>query len=280
MQKLKYSFFLLFLVLTFPACKKESLLQETKKIVKVQIKGYIMTDTLEFVVNGKSIIQAIDNSFQNPGDGSNIAYLNAGDEIFVRKKAGGKAVGKFNIQADPFAQEKKFFYDGTTLTDNLELTPVSDPNNYGLKLQFSTNFVDFYGGPVDIEFFEQVTTTTRPRVTTYESVKLITSVTNKFSDFYELPPIQPEAGKLKSYVFKVYKTGTKELPYTKMDNVDISDPENFYVTLLLDSAAPIPGASMLISISPVLTDENGNTTPTGTRVFPDYALRDFASVFR
>jgi hypothetical protein len=266
------------LLLMFAACKKETVLTGSKNVINVQVKGYVMADTLEFVINGKILGQAIESTFTSGDGGWSGSYINAGDEITVRKKADGKTVGTIKISESPFEQEKKIFYDGTTLTDNLVLTPVSNPDNFGFKLQFKTTFADFYGGPVDIEFFEESTTTTRPRIITYKSIKLIAGVTGSFGNFNELPPLLPETGKRKVYAFKIYKAGTKDLPYTKMDHVDIPDPDNTYG--YLDEVSPAPGMSMLISISPVLIDENGNQGPNGAFVSAGFQLFDFASAFR
>lgn len=276
MQKINYLFLLLLITSIF-SCKKETPYSENPGIVRVEFAGYIMMDTLEFVKNGVIIGQAIDNSFTILGS-SQPALFKAGEKVIVRKKADGKTVGTFDINLEPFAQKKKLFYDGENLTDNLVLTPVSDPNNYGFQIQFSTVFSDFYGGPVDVEFFEKSTRTARPRVTTYTSVRLLQGVTGKFGEFIELPLPVPEDGKTKSYVFKVYKAGTNELPYTKMDNVDIADPDGFYGNL--DVVFQTPGESILLSISPTLMDVNGNTGLTGTTVIADYITRDFAFAFR
>jgi len=268
MKKISYIFFCL-VSLIIISCKKEEQLTEPADIVKLKIAGYVMTDTLEFVVREKTIGQAIEDVFTITNDSQEGALFNAGDEILIRKKDNKTEVGKIRVGASPFNQRKKIFFDGKVLSENLVLTPVSSPANMGFRLQFSTIFPDFYGGPVDVEFFEQSRLTRPPRTVTYTSVKLIKNVTGAFGDFIELLPLTVESGKTKAYVFKVYKGDTKELPYTKLDNVALSDPANNYGTLG-DVGGFVPGSSMLISISPYLA--NG-------KVNDGYQTRDFAFAF-
>lgn len=109
MIKLKYLplVFALFLL----ACKKEQLLNPNQgKAVSLAIKGYVMADTLEFVLNNKVLGQAIDNKFTLNG-----TLFNAGDKIQIRKKTDSKAIGNIEVAASPFNQVKRIFYDGTTL---------------------------------------------------------------------------------------------------------------------------------------------------------------------
>jgi len=263
MIKFKY-LFLLFSVFLF-ACKKQQPAEsEIAKTVSLEIKGYVMTDTLEFLINNKVIGQAIDNQFNIPGK-----LFNTDATIAVRTKAEKKEVGSFKVDANPFTQIRKIFYDGKTLADNIVLTPVTNPNNMGFRLRFSTTFKGFYGGPVDIEFFEMARTTTRPRITKYTSVKLVNNITASFGDFVELPTIAEEEGWVKSYSFMVYKSGTKELPYKDNTDVNISDPLANYGSFADVFTA---GASGLISISPTMQD--------GTAIGDSYDIADFSYEFR
>ncbi|NHA06348.1 hypothetical protein G7092_21240 [Mucilaginibacter sp. HC2] len=257
MIKLKYLplVFALFLL----ACKKEQLLNPNQgKAVSLAIKGYVMADTLEFVLNNKVLGQAIDNKFTLNG-----TLFNAGDKIQIRKKTDSKTIGNIEVAASPFNQVKRIFYDGTTLSNNLELTPVSKPENMGFRLTFSTPFKGFYGGPVDVELFDQyINFDTFEFI--YTPVKTFKNITGAFGDFIELPPAEQDH----SYVFKVYKAGTKELPYTSMQNVNLSDPENNYGALDFS-----PGESKLLSISP-----NGNDGRT--EIGDGYSVIDFSADFK
>ncbi|WP_442589063.1 hypothetical protein ACSBL2_23880 [Pedobacter sp. AW31-3R] len=215
--------------------------------VKVEIKGLVLADTLEFVLDNVVIGQAIESKFSIAD-----RLYSPGKKIHFRKKADGRVLGEYVVESEPYNQVKKIFYDGTKLMDKVELIPVSNPNNVGFRLRFVTSFPDFYGGPVDVEFFLMTRTTTRPRVTTYTSIKLVSSVTGALSGFYELPAIVEEPGFIKSYQVKVYKAGTTELPYRSFDKVNISDQTVNYGEIIGSLTA---GSSKLLSISPNILDD-------------------------
>ncbi|SDP99851.1 hypothetical protein SAMN05428975_5186 [Mucilaginibacter sp. OK268] len=266
MIKLKY--LILVFALFLLACKKEQLLNPNQvEPVNLTIKGYVMTDTLEFVFNNKILGQAIDDAFTTSQTG---VLFTPGDKIQVRKKADGKTVGNIEVAASPFNQVKKIFYDGTTLSNNLVLTPVTNPENMGLRLRFSTPFKDFYGGPVDIEIFEYTVNNDTYEIT-YTSVKEVKNVTGVFGDFVELEPLISTELLTKQYNVKVYKAGTKELPYTSMDHVFLDDPDpnnNYSEAISFEK-----GASKLISISP-----NGNDDKT--EIGSGYSIADFSAAFK
>lgn len=245
------------------ACKKEQLLNnDSSKTVKLEIKGYVVTDTLEFVRGGKVILTGID-FVRN----SSLLTVNENDKILVRKKSDKKSVGEISIAPQPFNQVKKIFYDGVKISDNIELTSVSDSLNMGFRLRFATNFKDFYGGPVDIEIL--VSTTNMETFDYYYTpVKTIRNVTRSFGEFVELQPLVSTDIIYKSYVFKVYKSGTKELPYTSMADVVIDDPENNfgYIDYL-------PGSTQLLSIAPFIDEGTG-------KVNGSYTIQDFSAPFK
>jgi hypothetical protein len=251
-----------FFLLSAYSCKKESLVQPNPpEVVKLQVKGYVVADTLEFLLNGKVIGDAFSNTFR-----FNNGLYKVGSEIGIRKKGDSKILNTIKAKGSPFNQVTKIFYDGTAISDKLELTPVTDPGNMGMRLSFSTTFKDFYGGPVDIEIFHSVFDWNTFE-TTYISVKKALNVTTSFGDFFELPSLPPSDDvQIHSYLLKVYKAGTSELPYTKFDNVQISNPDyNF------GSLAFATGKSQLIIISPTLYD--------GTFVGDGYSATNVADAF-
>jgi hypothetical protein len=236
MLKLKYIIFLLPFFLS--ACKKEQLLntEQAASPISFSVKGAILQDTLEFTLNKKVLGQAIGN-FVFPTSGT--VLFNPGDKIQVRKKADGKVIKEFEMAAKPFNQVKKIFYDGTTLSDNVTLTPVSNPDNMGFRFRFSTTFKDFYGGPVDLEFLDVDDNTFE--IVPFMKVK---NVTGTFGDFIEFPPLQTDH----SYYLLVYKAGTEELPYTSLENVSEDAQSNPYHRFMVASEFK-KGASQLLSIS-------------------------------
>ena len=265
MIKLKYLF--LIFTLFFLACKKEQLLNpDQSKTINLTIKGYVTTtDTLEFLLNNKVLGQGFDTKFTFNG-----TLFNAGDKIQIRKKADNKIIGNIEVAASPFNQVRKVFYDGTTLSSNLVLTPVKNPENMGFRLRFSTTATDFYGGPVDIEIFEH-TFDWDTFGDTYVSVKKVKNITGAFGEFVELKPLGSTETITKSYVLKVYKAGTKELPYTSMDHVFLDDPDNNYSSdISFDK-----GQSKLFSVSPTSYAD----APPGD-VFSGYQIVDISFAFK
>ena len=261
MKKLKYLYLLITLFLF--ACKKEQVFNQAqeKKVVSLRIKGAVLSqDTLEFVLSN--------NVLAVGGASFDIAkiLLSANDKVQIRKKADGKVIGAIDIAESPFNQERRIFYDGTTLLDNIVITPVTNPQNMCVRLSFNTPFTDFYRGPVDVEIFHRIIDINTFEFT-YISVNKINSVTRSFGDFFELPPLPPSDDfVLHSYIFKVYKAGTHELPYSKMDNVQLSDPDNNYADLGF-----IAGASQLLIVSPYIYDGF---------VVDGYAADDIAGLFK
>lgn len=233
------------LLLLISACKKESLVvPNPPEVVDLEIKGYTVTDTLEFLANGKVIGDAFSTTFRFKN-----GLYKVGSEITIRKKGDNKILSIIKAKSSPFKQVTKIFYDGTTISDNLVLTPVTDPGNMGMRLSFGTAFKDFYGGPVDIEIFHQIFDWSTFE-NTYIPVKKVLNVTTAFGDFFELPALPPNDDlQMHNYTIKVYKSGTTELPYSKFDNV-LADPQYNYGSLLF-----IPGKSSLLIISPTIVDE-------------------------
>ena len=256
MKKIEAFIPVLLIIMLWACNKPEPLNNEESKVTRLLVKGYVMTDTLEFLNKGKLIGRAFETDFKMP---DNLFVVH--DKVVVRRKSDGKTVGEIFIADTAFIQTQKLFYDGNTLSDNLQLTPVANPENMGVRLRFFTPFADFYGGPVDIEFYDlSINFDTFEFI--YTTVKVVRDVTATFSEFVELPPISPEH----NYVIKVWKAGTKELPYTSMDNVHVDDPDHNHGPF--EFAA---GTSKLLSIAPSLS---------GTFVLDGYTIDDFSGPFR
>ena len=253
-------------IIALLGCEKEETLEDLNlgAPVRLEIKGLILVDTLQFVLEGKVIGEGIDGTIS-----ISERLYQSGQKIDVVKKADQKVIGQFTVAPEPYQQVKKIFYDGTTFTDKIELTPVSNPDHMGFRLRFSTTFSDFYGGPVDVEFFVRSVTTTRPRVTTYTSLKLVKNITASFGDFFELPSLTPESGVTKSYQFKIYKSGTTDLPYTNNEKVKVVDPQLNYGNF---SDVFTSGSSTLISISPSIQDF--------IYIGAGYQIQDLANAFQ
>jgi hypothetical protein len=261
-----YACLIAFCQLSFLGCKKQQPLEaaDLAAPVRLEIKGLILVDTLQFLLYGKVIGQGIDGTIS-----ISERLYQPGQKVQVRKKADSKQIGEILVAGSPFKQVKKIFYDGVTFTDKIDLTPVSDPNNMGIRVNFSTTFGAFYGGPVDIELFVRKIDNETGAILSYTNIKVIKNVTNTFSEFVELTPIETTDAYFFQYVFKVYKAGTKELPYTDQVNLKNVDPDNIYGYI----ENFIPGDSQLLSISPTSED---NLTILGD----SYAVQDYSSAFK
>lgn len=257
------------LLLMLFACEKGELAVDDDgvKIRALQIKGYVMTDTLQFVLENIVIGQAIDNSFTLSG-----SLFKVNDTIRIRKKKDAEIIGNIIVAETPYSQVKKIFYDGTTVQDNIVLTPVSNPDNMGFRLRFSTPFPDFYGGPVDVEFFDFYIDWNNAFPFVYTPTNIIArNVTGTFGDFMELPPLAADH----SYCFKVYKAGTTDHPYTSLTNVWF-DPATTYGFF---DAPFTAGASQLLSISPYISTSGA---PNYYMILTDegYYVTDFSDAFQ
>lgn len=254
---------ILMICLGLCACeKKELAMGENPAVVKLELNGYILNDTLEFTKNNKVICTAYEDQFIKDG------LLFTADEVQVRKKGNPSILSTFKIDATPFNQTQKFFYDGNTLSNDLPLTRVSNPANIGMRLRYSTNFSYFYGGPVDIEIFKSIIDWETFEFTK-EPLLTIRNVTASFSEFFELPPSTNTELRTENYAFKVYKAGTKDAPYKDgVDYSNVDQPNNFGDFASTETA----GLSLVFSIKEA--GYQGNSIGQG------YQVTDIGYFFR
>lgn len=244
------------------ACGKKELAMPSTTAVKVTLAGYSFDDTLE-AVKGNVVIATLR---ANSGFSQIVlvAVNNDKEQISLRKKGTTEILSTFDVNRTPFEQKKRIFFDGKTINDKIELTPVSNPGNVGFRIQFKTDFPYFYGGPVDFIIWEQHVDESTYEYT-FEKVKEIKNVGNAFSDFVELPKLINTDLVTKTYVFKVFKAGTEELPYTEgADLSNISSMEyNFGIIENMKA-----GDSKLLIVRPYYTDR---------MVGDSYEVEDIAS---
>lgn len=255
-----------FLLILFAAgCMKKEAALPTPGIVKLNIKGFSIGDTLEFVHDGNVVATAAANlGF----DETVLMSIKMDKEnISVQKKGGTEAIGNFDVNTAPFSQTKRIYFDGTALIDNVELTPVSDPANMGLRVSFKTSYPCFSGAPVDVELFEQLWDMNTFEIAYRPLNIIIPDVGSSFSGFYELPELISTPEMFRSYKFKVYKAGTKEPALT--DKADLSflpDSQNHYGSIYF-----VPGESQLLII-----DFNYDAAT----LFEDFYVQDIATLFQ
>ncbi|TBO44399.1 hypothetical protein [Pedobacter kyonggii] len=201
-----------------PSPYNQTLIYEGGKIydrlVNLRIKGYATSGELEFVMDGKILGEgsmAIDQSYQ--------IYLNEGDkkELQVRLKGETNVLAKRNIDATTDEQRLSFFFDGTSIFDQIPtLTPPKNPNNMSVTATFSSLYtaagsVPMFTGQaeVDIVFFmTDGSDVVRPD----PEIRITVPTDGKFVTF-ELPPLPNGL----YYTYDIYKKGSTELPYKDFD---------------------------------------------------------------
>jgi len=252
------------LLIIFQSCKKGvEAVPEFVRPVRVEFKGLVLNDSLELISAGKVIGKAFETEFRMSS-----VYYNPNELITVRRIADKKVFAEFQVTKAPFKQVKILYYDGVTLADNLALTPVTNPANVGVRLRFSSSFKDVFKGPVDVEIFDTVIDWDTWQYT-YISVKTVTGVNAVFGDFFELPPLQDETH---SYMYRVYKSGTKEPPFTDLKDVIFEGPSMEYGELI-GSYSFTGGDSRLLSLSPQLS-------MTDREIVTGYTAIDFSAPFK
>ncbi|MFH7017280.1 hypothetical protein [Flavobacterium sp. FlaQc-47] len=236
------AFLFIFCLFTLLSCSDEELLgkENLAAPVKLEIKGLILTDTLQFVLDGKVVGEGIGGAIRI----SDRLYQ-PGQKIQVNKKADGKQIDEILIEKSPFKQVKKIFYDGITFSDKIELTPVVNTNNMGVRMRFTSSSKFFYGGPVDVEFMIQEIDMNTFEFSYVKANIMFKNVTGSFGEFMELPPLISDDVTIRQYVIVVHKSGTNEHPYK--DGVEYGgypDPDVVFGNLENFNA----GDSVLLSV--------------------------------
>jgi hypothetical protein len=185
-------------------------LQAYDKVVKLFIRGYALSGELEFLVGGKAIFT---------GTGSinkeNLDVLmndNSSREIQVRKKGETTVLFSKTITSTPERQTLNFFFDGTSIVDDVVLRPPANPANMLISAKFQSLYgtLGYYRGvDVDLVFYERNTTTGIATKITPE-IRFTLSADGKFNDI-ELPPL---ANNSIVYGCDIVEKGTNNLPYT------------------------------------------------------------------
>jgi len=253
-----------FSLFTLLSCNNEDLLDENLNApVKLEVKGLILMDTLQFVLEGKVIGEGIGGEIKI----SDRLYQ-PGQKIQVSKKADGKLIDEILIEESPFKQVKRIFYDGTTFSDKIELTPVSNIEYMGIRMRFSSSHKLFYGGPVDVKFLVQEIDLTTFQYSYVNTNIVFENVTGAFGEFMELPPLVSDDLTIRQYVIVVHKAGTNEHPY--QDGVQYEGyPDPNVVLGNLDYFAA--GESTLLSVSDSFGGEN---------LLSSYFIEDLSTPFK
>lgn len=182
-------------------------------LVRLGIKGYALSGELEFLSQGKVILSGtgvIDNS-NNPA--AILVNKDETAEVQVREKGGTEVLLTKTITADPLKQSLNFFFDGTSIVDNVQLDPPVNPQNMKIKVKFQTTFPNqFKGVDVDLVFYTRLASAANTIVGTriFPELRFKLPKDGSFNSV-ELPPLP---GPDYIYSFDVVESGTDNLPYT------------------------------------------------------------------
>ena len=133
-----YSFlYILFFFIVFTSCSDDQReYYPDKKVMKVNIKGYIAKDSLQIKM-GNTIVTTDDGNkkyFKNAVDKNVDAFA---PSVFSLIDGKGKVLATKNYEGNTFNNNFKFFYDGTTLIDKIPDVPKPTTGNVGILLDFS-----------------------------------------------------------------------------------------------------------------------------------------------
>lgn len=185
--------------------------QAYDKVVRLLVKGYALSAELEFVVGGKVI---------HTGTGrierDNVEVLmkeNGSREIEIRKKGETTILFSKTISGTPDKQTLNFFFDGTSVVDNVVLRPPANPANMLISAKFQSLYgtLGYYlGADIDLIFYERNTVTGVATKITPE-IRFTLPANGNFNEI-ELPPL-PQISDV-VYSCDIVEKGTNILPYT------------------------------------------------------------------
>jgi hypothetical protein len=175
------------------------------KSIKLMFRGYAMTDSLEFILDGQIVASGIENNFTPFTEVG--AEDNVQRELQIRNKKTGAILSSRKITATPAEQMITFFYDGKALIDKINLTPPANPAYMNVSAKFETTLPDFFTGtPIDVVFYKY---DIKKGVVSSEEAGIRLLVSGAFSEPIALPPLPADY----RYTFRLAKTGTNTLPY-------------------------------------------------------------------
>lgn len=188
-------------------------------LINYTIRGYAMSGTLEFVVDGEVLEEgttAINKSLS--------IYLNEGDSKELQVRVKGETAPLITEILDTAADGKslQFFFDGTAMIDQIpELTPPTDPANMAIHAQFNPDFQDFaiFSGDAEVDLVFYIRNAagevSNPGI-------MVTAPTDGTFVTFELPPLP---GENTVYTFDIRKKGSDAMVYSDFSLVSLFPPE-------------------------------------------------------
>ncbi|TCC82606.1 hypothetical protein [Pedobacter hiemivivus] len=185
--------------------------QAYDKVINLLIKGYAVSGELEFLVGGK-IIHTGNARIEK----ENVQVLmkeNSSREIEIRKKGETTILFSKTIPSMPDRQTLNFFFDGTSIVDNVVLRPPANPLNMLISAKFQSLYgtLGYYlGADIDLIFYERNTVTGITTKITPE-IRFTLPANGNFNEI-ELPPLPHNSDVV--YGCDIVEKGTNNLPYT------------------------------------------------------------------
>ncbi|SHF99315.1 hypothetical protein [Pedobacter caeni] len=223
--------------------------------VKLKVKGYAITGTLELLLDGKVI---------GSGTGSELTKtldLGIDDgknrQVQIRKKDENTPLLNKEIVANEPAQSLVFYYDGTKIFDKIDVGVPVNPANMLLSVKFTSKYDALFRAPADLMILKG-----KDGDDVYTQIGVIElSSDGSFSKAIELPSLAAEPRY--TYSVKIVKRGTAdELPYDLTNTATPLKPGagRFRVDYTAGSS------SMLVITDEVTQTTTGPPTRRGTQI--------------
>lgn len=209
--------------------------------VTVNIKGYAIGSTLEFVIDDKIVGSGTGNQFSPLKIG---VETGKNRQLKIRKKDDTAILLTKEISAGQAVQVLSFFYDGSKIFDKLDFGKPVNPANMVVSASF-TSTLNIFDGPADLVFY-QGKSSDNSSLFTATNIRLELPADGSFSTNIELPAL-PETGSVikNVYSFKLVKRGTvNDLPYNLTNEVKPIIAESGFYTGTLTFTPN--GAAMLV----------------------------------
>ncbi|MDE5438944.1 hypothetical protein KRE40_12570 [Elizabethkingia meningoseptica] len=129
--------FILFFFIALTSCSDDQReYYPDKKVMKVNVKGYIAKDSLQIRM-GSTIITSDDGKQKFFKNSVNKDVDALAPSVFSLVDGKGKVLTTKSYDGSSFNNNFKFFYDGTTLIDKIPDVPKPTAGNVGILVDFS-----------------------------------------------------------------------------------------------------------------------------------------------
>jgi hypothetical protein len=176
--------------------------------VLLQLKGYALSGQLEFRLDDKVLYTG------TGAINTQVAVLidkNTTRTVKVVKTGETDPLLSKTIAPSPARQTMSFFFDGTKMVENIQLTPPDNPANMMITAKFQSIFAPYFKEvDVDLVFYVK-NTATATAVKTSPEIRFTLPSGGSLRSI-ELPPLPAATGYV--YTYDIYEKGTTAIPYT------------------------------------------------------------------